>query len=473
MFGTWPIAKVTFLQTIRQPIFGVMLCVLMAALVLTVPLSMWTMGSNYQETNQRMLAGASLASMLFWSMITGALSASAAISREIEDKTALTVVSKPVARFQFVMGKYLGIAMAISLYYLIGALVFLLTVRHQVISCASGQYDWPVIVLGISALVIAILVAAFGNYMYGWGVISSGVVALAACLILTMVAVTFVGKGWVLIEVSETFGPENIHTQLLLGIVQIFMAVLLLTSVAVMLSTRLRQGATLLATFAVCWLGSQHAWLIARLSDYLAGGDPNAWSVRVLGFLLPNMNVFYPLDRLAKGWELPAGVMGLSAIYFVLFVAAMLLLGTALFQNRDLSASTTSSAMPGPVRAISTLGRLLCVLAWAIAAPLLIQPGLWNLETISILLGVIVAAAVLWGFCIAFGAGKSWTRWVMVTLATLGVAQGIVSLFMPEWLRIWDVREARGLLLVSVAISAGLLVVLFLPKTRHHFQSAA
>src|SRR5205823_4854730 len=48
-----------------------------------------------------------LAAVLF-----GALAASLSISEEIEGRTAVTVMSKPLSRRQFLLGKYLGILLA-------------------------------------------------------------------------------------------------------------------------------------------------------------------------------------------------------------------------------------------------------------------------------------------------------------------------------------------------------------------------
>src|SRR5205085_138323 len=45
-------------------------------------------------------------------VVFGVMSASASISEEIEGRTAITLMSKPVSRRQFLLGKYIGILLA-------------------------------------------------------------------------------------------------------------------------------------------------------------------------------------------------------------------------------------------------------------------------------------------------------------------------------------------------------------------------
>ncbi|HNX26606.1 MAG TPA: hypothetical protein PKK48_04290, partial [Phycisphaerae bacterium] len=95
MIKFYAIAKNTFLQTIRQPIFGVMIFLTFAILVMSLPLSGMTMGTDYEKSDERMMENVGLSTLLIMGFITAALSASSAIGREIEDRTALTVASKP------------------------------------------------------------------------------------------------------------------------------------------------------------------------------------------------------------------------------------------------------------------------------------------------------------------------------------------------------------------------------------------
>ena len=193
------IAHNTFLQTIRQPIYCILILAMFLVLVLTLPMSSWTLGTgegNHHDTDQKMLEIAGLSTLLIGGVLLAAFSASSALAREIEDHTALTVISKPVPRSVFVLGKFAGVAAATALAYYLGSLVFLMTVRHQVMSSVSEPYDWPVIVLGCSGLAAALLVALSGNYFFNWTFTSSFVWSATVCLSLAMAVILFVGKDW-------------------------------------------------------------------------------------------------------------------------------------------------------------------------------------------------------------------------------------------------------------------------------------
>ncbi len=193
------IARNAFIEAIRQPIYGVLLLVTFAILVLDLPLADWTMGrglAEYRQTDQQFMINLGLSTLLVSGLFISAFSASGVISREIEDKTILTVLSKPVARPIVVLGKFLGVAAVLIIAYYLCSLVFLMTVRHRVMPTAADPFDWPVIILGGSAFVISILLALFCNYFFNWHFVPSAVGFLVVMLSLAMGAITFIGKDW-------------------------------------------------------------------------------------------------------------------------------------------------------------------------------------------------------------------------------------------------------------------------------------
>jgi hypothetical protein len=197
------IAHNTFLQTIRQPIYCTLILVMFLVLVLTLPTSGWTLGESggeHHDTDQKMLEIMGLSTLLVLGSLLSAFSASSALAKEIEDKTALTVISKPVPRSVFVLGKFGGVAAAIGLAYYLGALVFLMTVRHQVVSAVSEPLDWPVIVIGFGALTLALAVALAGNFFFSWPFTSAFVWSATVCLSAAMLVILFVGKDWTLVR---------------------------------------------------------------------------------------------------------------------------------------------------------------------------------------------------------------------------------------------------------------------------------
>ncbi len=465
MTALWSIAKNTFVQTIRQPAFGFLLFLTFLMLVVVnLPLSGWTMGVEYQTTDQRMLENVGLGTLLLAGMAVAAFAASAAVSREIDDKTALTVISKPVARAVFVLGKFVGVALAVAVFYYLGTTAFLLTVRHKVVSNAATPINWPVVVIGLSAFFLAILLAGLGNYLFGWTFLSSAVLALLITLSAALGAVSIIGLDWTFVPISETFGPENIRPQLLVGLVLMFEAVLVLSAVAVAASTRLGLILTLLLCVGVLFLGSMLPWLTRRASETMSGAG-------ALSVLLPNLTVFYPLDALANNRDIPAWLVGQTSAYFLCYTAGMLAVGMALFQTRPLEGQTAGATLPGAVALISGLGRIAAIILAIVAGVLLTQTATYRPAGL-IRLGVLIVLAVVgWWVFHAFGRGRRWAYGLVLLAAVLGVGRGALVWFgvaAGKYLR-WGEPGAQTLL--GAILAAGVLLVLLLPKTRHHFQS--
>ena len=58
--------------------------------------------------------------------------ASVSIADEIEGRTALTVLSKPIGRRQFIVGKFLGILGPVAILFFVLGAIFLATVSYKV-----------------------------------------------------------------------------------------------------------------------------------------------------------------------------------------------------------------------------------------------------------------------------------------------------------------------------------------------------
>ena len=107
------IAANSFKESIRQPVFLVML--LLAAFIQL--LNTWIVGFSMGAKNvpgevsgdNKLLLDVSMGGIFLLGIMLAAFIATAAISREIDNKTVLTVVSKPIGRPSVILGKYLGI----------------------------------------------------------------------------------------------------------------------------------------------------------------------------------------------------------------------------------------------------------------------------------------------------------------------------------------------------------------------------
>lgn len=107
----WPkggaVAYAAFRESCRQPMFWLIIGFADIATGLAIILPYFTFGDDYKMMKQIGFDIVMLAATLF-----GVLASSMSISEEIEGRTAVTVMSKPINRRQFLIGKYLGILMA-------------------------------------------------------------------------------------------------------------------------------------------------------------------------------------------------------------------------------------------------------------------------------------------------------------------------------------------------------------------------
>lgn len=114
MYRTWVISRHTFIEAISQPIYSLLLAIGAAILVIFMFLPFFTLG---EDTVMFKVVGLDVINLLV--LLATLFATSKSIHEEIEDRTMLTLMSKPVSRMEVLVGKYLGLilsaAMAIAI----------------------------------------------------------------------------------------------------------------------------------------------------------------------------------------------------------------------------------------------------------------------------------------------------------------------------------------------------------------------
>lgn len=461
MLKVFAIARNAFLEAIRQPIFFVLILVTAAILVLDVPMAAYTMGTgnaDFTQTDQQWLIVMGLSTLLMSGLLVAAFSAAGVISREIEDRTILTVLAKPVSRPTVVLGKYLGVSSALVLSLYVSTLIFFLTVRHRVMPTAADPVDWPVVVIGCSSFFLALLAALFLNYFFGWNWISSTVSLLAGLLTVGMLLVSLLGKGWTPVSILQTF-TQDIPPEVVISVVLVLLCVLVFAAVAVAASTRLGQVSTILSCLAFFVVGS--------LAQNFFGTHPEQPVMNLAYRTFPNLNFFFTLDVLEReGGTVPASYLGLAGLYALLQIVAILAVGMALFQGRDLERGSETSLAPRLVGLLAWCGRAQSIL---LAMAALVPPAGWNWKfRVLYALGMAVLAAGFWLFWGWFGRGVKWTYWVFMIIVVL--AAGALGVQLARGLPPARLAGPAGL----AALGAAVLVtaMMLLPRNRFHFGLA-
>ncbi len=242
---TLAIARNTFFESIRQPIVLVLLVIATLGLIFSNLLAGFTM-----EDDQRMMIDLGLSTVFLCGTLLAAFIATNVLNREIENRTALTVISKPVGRPLFVLGKYLGVAAALLLAALYMCLVLALVELHGVLQTVRQPAHKPVLVFGVMAGILGLGASIWCNYFYG-RVFASTVVAITTPL---------AGVAYFLsLLFDHNFHRQVIsasfHGQLWMAMAAVTMAILVLAAIALAASTRLGQVMTLVVTVGVFVLG--------------------------------------------------------------------------------------------------------------------------------------------------------------------------------------------------------------------------
>ncbi len=312
------IAKNTFIETARQPIYAIIIIIAVLLFIISPSISMYTM-----DDDNKLLRELGLSTLFLAGLFISIFTSSAAITEEFQSRTILTILSKPIARPIYIIGKFLGIVAAVVLAHYICTIAYIFSVRHGVMETASDTLDLTVI--GAAALVIglSIIIAAFLNFSYDWKFSSSAIYLTAALSTFALVFLALIDRHWKFNPAANGIYAFDIYASILL-----LMAVIVLCSLAVMFSTRFNVVLTLFLCSAVFVLGLIRDWVFGRFADvYL-------WA-RIGRILVPSMQVFWISDAIYEGVSVPAGYIMIAASYALGYTAAALLIAIALFQHRQ------------------------------------------------------------------------------------------------------------------------------------------
>src|ERR1041385_4056547 len=118
------IATNAFMELVRQPVF---LLLMTSSAVFEIFLATPYYFAFGDEP--KLVKNSTLAVMLLAGLFGAVLSASASLAREIRSGTALAVLSKPVGRAQFLLAKYSGLVLALTLMTFVNLVAALIASR--------------------------------------------------------------------------------------------------------------------------------------------------------------------------------------------------------------------------------------------------------------------------------------------------------------------------------------------------------
>lgn len=296
----WPhggaVALAAFREAVRQPMFWLIAAIATFFMLISIIIPFFTFGEDVKMVRELGFDAIWAATVVF-----SVLAASMSITEEIEGRTAITVMSKPVSRRQFLVGKFLGIFMA----------AFLMT----------GLLSWVFdIVLYVKPLVEGEKIGdpywLFAFQRNAENSLGGGTVSFLAGIGL-----------WFQLLLDSLPG-------LAFGLCK----TMVLLSIAVALATRLPMIVSIMTCVVIYFLG--------HLSGILASVSEG--KIKLVNFIaktfqtfLPGLDYFDASNLIAKDVPSPPGALwsyvGFVALYAVLCSVIALLLGLILFEDRDLA----------------------------------------------------------------------------------------------------------------------------------------
>lgn len=302
LLKVWPkgmaVALAAFREGWRLPLFWLLLVVGSVLLLLWTVLPYFTFGEDVKVVKELGYDTIMLAAALF-----GVVTAGMSISEEIEGRTAVTLMSKPVSRRQFLIGKFLGILLAAGLLTSALGWFFCVTLLRRLSETEFG--DPMPVPPGLDA--------STDVWTERWGEVQGYYLWGAAY--------------WVLHVVAALPG-------ILLG----FCQTMVLTAVAAALATRLPMIMNLVICFCV--------FLLGHLTPILQQVSQTRFAlVRFIAdlfyYVLPGLELFNLGPAIVRDTPPEAGpftvYVGTITLYAVLYTAIALLFGLVLFEDRDLA----------------------------------------------------------------------------------------------------------------------------------------
>ena len=267
------IALSTFKTEISQPMF-VLLMSMGAVLLFTF---VWVPYNTFGE-DIKILKDSGLTVILVISIFMAVFAASKSVAEEIEGRTALTVLSKPIGRRAFILGKFFGISWSVALMFVTLGLFFIFCVSYKPI------YD------AVEA--------------------SAEAVEWQTCY-------------------DET-------TRIIPGLILGYMEVLLFVAISIVISTRMSMRPNLLICATIYVLGHLTP-LLVQSSVVTQAFEIVVFVGQLIAVVLPVLDHFNIQGAVSGDTNVPMQYLGWSFIYTFIYGTIALLLGLVFFEDRDLA----------------------------------------------------------------------------------------------------------------------------------------
>jgi len=265
------VALATAKSEMAQPLYLLLLAVGLFGVALFTILPFNTLGEDI-----RLMKDSGVTLIMVLGMLQAVWSAGTSVSEEIEGRTALTVLSKPISRGAFLLGKYLGIMLTVLvLFVIIGAFFMFVLSYKPIYDARENSQEMP-----------------------AWNVGHEELMSTVPALLLY------------------------------------FMETMAIGGIAVALATRL----PLIANFVVCFVIYVIGNLTAPLVRSTVGENELVGFVgKLIAVVIPNLNTFNVQSAVDAGNPIPAIYLAGAFNYLFFFSVMIMMLALLMFEERDLA----------------------------------------------------------------------------------------------------------------------------------------
>lgn len=322
MLIIFKMARNTFVESLRQPVYYLMLITAMCIIGLFPTVAMFVFREQI-----KFVVDSSMAISLVFSLVVAVVSSAHTISREMRNGTVLLLLSKPVTRLAFVLSKILGVLAAITVF------LFLLNCASMIsVLIAKDQFrlEYTLMAVYYSALAVSSIYGGLRNYFKQESFTSNSIIAML--ILIPIIAALFYFLRVSTFHAGEAVDPEEFIDvrHLMPALLLLFPAAWTMGTISAALATRIE----LVSNLTICSV----IFLIGLISKYFAiQWLGNGFASSFVRTLLPNWQYFWMADAIAARQQIPAIYIFWAFLYVLFYIGFWTFWALAFFNERELA----------------------------------------------------------------------------------------------------------------------------------------
>lgn len=315
MHSLFKIAFNAFRESLREPVY----CLMLLASLLLIACYPTLAAFAFMEP-LKLVIDSSMATSLLMGLIISVLAASNTVSREMRNGTVLLLLSKPVPRWSFIIGKIFGVGAAATLFVLLCNLGCVVSVF-----VTTDQFRYEVgLLIGFLAVIAAGAVCGMVvNFIRGSSFPEICTYALSVLVVIYAGALLKFGNA----------PPEVNVYDLCKALVLINFACIAMATAAVVAATRLDVVPNLCVCTAIFFMGLLSSYLFRKFEN--TESELLKQLLTVLYSIFPNWQFFWLADAVAMKRRIPGEYILMAALYMGLFVVIASTWAVVLFHDKE------------------------------------------------------------------------------------------------------------------------------------------